>query len=102
VEILAKRSQQAAMHGYDSYAAYATADTMAGTPDAVMELLERVWTPAKLSADREREALEKFVRETEPQAQGEGDGAEVSVEPWDWRYYAEKVRYIILCAVHYL
>jgi peptidyl-dipeptidase Dcp len=92
VEILAKRSQQAAMHGYDSYAAFATADTMAGTPDAVMELLERVWTPAKLSADREREALEKFVRETEPQAQGEG---EVCVEPWDWRYYAEKVGLIV-------
>lgn len=92
VEILSKRNQQATMHGYDSYAAYATADTMAGTPAAVMELLERVWTPAKISADRERAALEQFIRETEPQAGGEGAAEGVCVEPWDWRYYAEKVR----------
>jgi Zn-dependent oligopeptidase len=47
-----------------------------------MELLERVWIPAKLSADREREALEEFVRES---------GTKINIEPWDWRYYAEKV-----------
>mmetsp|Transcript_16615 Transcript_16615/g.15969 ORF Transcript_16615/g.15969 Transcript_16615/m.15969 type:complete len:733 (-) Transcript_16615:185-2383(-) len=83
IEILAERAEQAKMHGYNSYAAYATADTMAGSPAAVMDLLERVWAPAKLSADREREALEAYVRES---------GSKINVEPWDWRYYAEKVR----------
>ena len=86
IEILKKRSEQAKMHGYENFAAYATADTMAGTPDAVMELLERVWAPAKVSADRERQALEAFVTES-----GETLG-ESGVQPWDWRYYAERVR----------
>lgn len=40
VEILQLRAEQAALHGYGSYADYATADTMAGSPEAVMELLE--------------------------------------------------------------
>ena len=39
-EILELRVQQAKMHGYANYAEYATADTMAGTPARVMELLE--------------------------------------------------------------
>jgi Zn-dependent oligopeptidase len=39
-EILALRVQQATMHGYANYAEYATADTMAGKPAKVMELLE--------------------------------------------------------------
>lgn len=40
MEILALRSEQARMHGYENYAAYSTADTMAQTPAKVMELLE--------------------------------------------------------------
>jgi peptidyl-dipeptidase Dcp len=40
MEILALRSEQARMHGYDNYAAFSTADTMATNPDKVMELLE--------------------------------------------------------------
>jgi peptidyl-dipeptidase Dcp len=47
-----------------------------------MELLERVWSPAKLSAERERAALEQFVRE---------NGEDIQIQPWDWRHYAEKV-----------
>jgi peptidyl-dipeptidase Dcp len=54
-----------------------------------MELLERVWTPAKAAADRERQALEAFIRRTEPQA---ADGEGIQIDPWDWRFYAEKVR----------
>lgn len=87
--ILKLRTRQAKMHGFDSYGDYATADTMAGTPARVSELLERVWAPAKLSADREREALESFVREKNL---AEGDNSSITIEPWDWRFYAEKVR----------
>jgi len=39
VDILKLRAEQAKMHGYATYAEYATADTMAGNPDRVMELL---------------------------------------------------------------
>jgi peptidyl-dipeptidase Dcp len=55
---------------------------MAKKPEAVMELLERVWAPAKVSADRERTALEAYAKQ---------HGGPANVEAWDWRYYAEKV-----------
>lgn len=87
-QILILRSEQARMHGYKTFADYATADTMAGSPAAVSELLERVWAPAKVSADRERQALESFLRED---LRGEVDEG-FQIQPWDWRYVAEKVR----------
>eukprot|EP01038_Epipyxis_sp_PR26KG_P011918 gene11918-15950_t len=87
-KILKLRAEQAKMHGYNTYAEYATADTMAGNPDRVMELLERVWAPAKESFQRERNALEDFIKSL-----GSNNSLEsITIEPWDWRYYAEKVR----------
>ena len=80
-EILLLRSEQAKMHGYGCYADYATADTMAGSPAAVNELLEKVWAPAKASADRERRALETFISEDLEEAVEPG----FKIEPWDWR-----------------
>jgi peptidyl-dipeptidase Dcp len=58
---------------------------MAQTPGKVMELLTNVWDLAKESARREREDLEDFVAKS-------GECLEGGVQPWDWRYYAEKVR----------
>lgn len=86
-EILKLRAEQAGMHGYASFADYQTADTMAQRPARVMELLENVWGKAKVSANAERQALEEFVASHA----AEGDEA-VDIQPWDWRYYAEKVR----------
>jgi peptidyl-dipeptidase Dcp len=85
MEILSLRYQQAQMHGYNSFADFNTSDTMAGSPEKVMELLEMVWEPAKLSAQREKDALLQFI-EASP-----GLDKLTSVEPWDWRYLAEKV-----------
>ena len=88
-QILLLRSQQAELHGYATYADYQTADTMAKTPIAVMGLLLNVWAKAKVSADVERQALESFVASLDPSSnplQGS------SLQPWDWRYYGEKVR----------
>ncbi len=82
-DILTLRREQAKLLGYACYADYALADTMAGTQSAVMELLEKVWTPAKTAAGREREAIE---------AQRAAMGRDHKLEAWDWRYYAEKVR----------
>jgi len=82
-EILALRNEQARLHGYDNYAQYALEDRMAGTPEAVAHLLSQVWEPAKARAAAERDALAALA-----QAQG----ATHPIEPWDWRYYAEKVR----------
>ena len=84
-EMLQLRKRQAELHGYKSFADYQCVDRMAKTPEKVMELLENVWARAKQSADREREALEEYVQES-------GDELEDGIQPWDWRYYAEKVR----------
>lgn len=74
------------MHGYKNFAEYSTADTMAKTSDKVMDLLLRVWEPAKNACNRERTALEEFIRNSP-------DASTVSkLEAWDWRYYAEKIR----------
>ena len=82
-EILALRNEQARLHGYKNFAAYALVDRMAGTPDAVAKLLAQVWEPAKARAAAERDALGAMAL-----AHGENH----AIEPWDWRYYAEKVR----------
>jgi peptidyl-dipeptidase Dcp len=82
-EILALRHEQARLHGYASYADYALADTMAGTQAAVNQLLQQVWGRAKASLETERSALDALVLSR---------GEALSLEAWDWRYYAEKVR----------
>lgn len=82
-EILQLRQERARLQGYDTFAAYKLDDTMARTPDAVSALLETVWKPAKEKAASESRRLAQFA------AQHGFNGA---IEPWDWRYWAEKVR----------
>jgi peptidyl-dipeptidase Dcp len=82
-EILSLRAEQARLLGYDSYAAYKLDDSMAGTVAAVDRLLQQVWEPAKRKAAAERAELQALARE---------EGVNAPIEPWDWRYYAEKVR----------
>ncbi len=55
---------------------------MAKTADRAQALLEEVWAAAKVRAAREEQALLALAR---------ADGI-AAIEPWDWRYYAEKVR----------
>ncbi len=82
-EILALRHELARLQGYANFADYALVDRMARKPAAVADLLARVWEPAKAKAMEERDAL---------QAQARARGDNITIEPWDWRYYAEKVR----------
>lgn len=82
-DILRLRNEQARLHGHDCYADYALADTMAGTRGAVQQLLGTVWPRALAAVERERAALADVM-------QREGDTT--AIEPWDWRYWAEKVR----------
>lgn len=81
VEMLRLRKKQAALHGKSSFAEYQFEDTMAGTPEAGMELLNNVWTKAKDAADRERALLEEFIAES-------GETLDGGIQPHDWRYYA--------------
>ena len=83
-EILALRRERAALLGYESFAAFRLADTMAGTAEAVDGLLREVWAPAAKKAAAEEARLLAVAR-----AEGFDQGA---LEPWDWRFYAEMVR----------
>jgi peptidyl-dipeptidase Dcp len=82
-ETLRLRAERAALLGYPDFATYKLEPEMAGTPGAVRELLMRVWAPARAQAEADAEAMEKMLR---------ADGFEGPLEPWDWRYYAEKRR----------
>ena len=84
-EILALRREQARLHGHASYADHALTDTMARKPEAVAQLLEQVWVPAKARAEEERAALEALALSR---------GERITIDAWDWRYYAEKVRQV--------
>ncbi len=77
------RIEKAQLLGYPSYSAYVTADQMAGTPEAVYELLDEIFEPALESAKQElAEMNELFQKEFPGQ----------TFEKSDWWYYAEKVR----------
>jgi peptidyl-dipeptidase Dcp len=82
-EIIALRAEQAQLLGYGDFAAYRLDDSMAKTAEAVEGLLRRVWGPAKAQTRQERDALEAMAR---------AEGLNEPIEPWDWRYYAERVR----------
>jgi len=82
-EIVALRAEQARLLGYDNFATYRLDDSMAKTADAVENLLLQVWEPAKMKARAELAKLESLAR---------AEGLNEPIEPWDWRYYAEKVR----------
>ena len=82
-ETLALRAERARILGYESFAHFKLADTMAGTPEAAMGLLTEVWTPARARATADRDRLQALMR-----AEGAGD----SLGPADWRHYAEKLR----------
>ncbi len=82
-EIVALRAELAGILGYATFADFKLADTMAGAPPAALDLLNRVWTPARAAALDEADALQKMIAE---------EGGNFELKPWDWRYYAEKRR----------
>jgi len=82
-EILALRAERARLLGFPTYAHWSLDDSMAKTPERAMALMEAVWTPA---VARVKEEV------AEMQAIADREGAAVRIAPWDYRYYAEKVR----------
>ncbi len=82
-EMVRLRAERAQLLGYADFAHYRLDDAMAKTPAAVRDLLETVWRPARASALADRDAMQRLVQE---------DGGNFKLEPWDWRYYAEKLR----------
>jgi len=82
-ETLALREERARLLGYESFAAYKLETEMAKSPAAVRDLLMQVWAPARGAAERDAEILTQMMQ---------ADGVNGPLEPWDWRYYAQKRR----------
>jgi peptidyl-dipeptidase Dcp len=81
--IASLRCEKAHLLGYPTFAHFALADHMARTPDQAVELMDRLWQPALERARREAAQLQALLERDEPGA---------TLEPWDWRYYAEQVK----------
>jgi len=82
-EILGLRAERARLLGYATHAHWRLENSMARTPERAMELMEAVWKPA-LARVREEVA--------DMQAIADAEGAGIRIAPWDYRFYAEKVR----------
>lgn len=82
-KILQLRDERVALLGYDNYAAWRLEDRMAQTPQRAIDLMEAVW-PAAIARVKEEVA--------DMQAVADANGDDITIEPWDYRYYAEKVR----------
>jgi peptidyl-dipeptidase Dcp len=82
-EILALRGERARLLGYPTHAHWRTEDSMAKTPERADALMAAVWTAA---VARVREEV------ADMQAVADQGGVALTIEPWDYRFYAEKVR----------
>ena len=82
-DIVKTRAKKAQILGYKDYATYMTDNVMAKTPEAATNLLMQIWEPAIARVAEE-------VAEMQTYADAEGDG--ITIEPYDYYYYAEKVR----------
>ena len=82
-EVLALRAERASLLGYTNFASYKLETEMAGSPDAVRDLLMQVWEPARAKALADAQKLEAMLH---------ADGQQGPLEPWDWRFYADKLR----------
>ncbi|WKD51274.1 M3 family metallopeptidase [Microbulbifer spongiae] len=82
-EILKLRDERVSLLGFDNYAQWRLQDRMAKSPERALTLMEAVW-PAAVARVEEEVA--------DMQAVADAEKAGITIEPWDYRYYAEKVR----------
>lgn len=83
VRLASMRAEKAKLLGYKTHAHYGLEESMAKTPEKVMEFLNQLWEPA----------LEKAkVEESEIKQMMASEGIKDDVQPYDWRYYSEKIR----------
>ena len=82
-EILQLRAERAKLLGFKTHAHWRLENAMAKTPQRAMKLMEAVWKPAVARVKEEVADM---------QALADKEGARLTIEPWDYRYYMEKVR----------
>lgn len=83
LEIAALRAERAQIMGYNNFAEFAIEPNMAGTPDAVYEMLTGMIPAIQANTQREADQIREMIAEL---------GHDHDLAPWDWEYYAEKVR----------
>jgi peptidyl-dipeptidase Dcp len=81
--ILTLRKERATLLGYPSHAHRILEDSMARNPERAMDLMMKVWPPATARVHEEVADMQAIANK---------EGAGIKIEPWDYRYYAEKVR----------
>ncbi|MDR1715331.1 MAG: M3 family metallopeptidase [Dysgonomonas sp.] len=82
-KIVSLRLEKANVLGYNTHADYVLEETMAKTPDNVMNLLNGIWKYALPQAKKEATELQTIAKK---------EGKDIKIESWDWAYYAEKLR----------
>ena len=85
--ILQLRFERAQLLGYATHAHWRLENAMAKTPERAIELMEAVWKPAVARVHEEVADMQKLA-----DAETAAGGAKITIAPWDYRYYAEKVR----------
>ena len=82
-QILQLRHERSSLLGFDNYAQWRLQDRMAKTPERAFALMEAVWPAAVSRVQEEVADMQKIA---------DAEGAGITIEPWDYRFYAEKVR----------
>ena len=82
-EVVNLRIRRAKLLGYNNHAEYVLEEQMAQNPDNVYDLLNKLWEPAIKRAIAERDEMQKLINK---------EGNSFKLEPWDWWYYAEKLK----------
>ncbi|WP_115718375.1 M3 family metallopeptidase [Gallaecimonas mangrovi] len=83
LKLVELRAEKAKLLGYPTWAAYVLEDQMAKTPDAVFDILDKLAPKAVAKAKSEAADIQAEIKK---------DGGDFKLQPWDWAYYAEKVR----------
>lgn len=83
VKILKLRAEKAKLLGFKTFADWSLSNTMAQKPQRTLDLMLSVWEPAVLKVREDVAEMQKIVA---------AEGNSFAIEPWDYRYYAEKVR----------
>lgn len=82
-EMVNLRLEKANLLGFESHAAYALQDRMLNEPQKVYDLLDKVWPAAIDAAKKERDLMKSMSAD---------EGLDIEIMPWDWWYYAEKIK----------
>lgn len=82
-KMVSLRVQKANLLGFPDYASYVLDDNMAKTPANAYNLCNQIWDAALPNAKQEAKELQKLIKK---------EGGKFKLAPWDWRYYAEKLK----------